>query len=150
MSETERVKTSVVEQWLDQGEAMCEEISDAVLRDLLDARRERDAALGQIERLKVDVSEQAEEFSREWERSGRMMRERDEAIAGMNSNAEALANAAKMCREARHVSDLAIALLRTFKGRPEWDGISHLLRALTGRYSWLITGRLDYQVGDGD
>jgi hypothetical protein len=72
-------------------------------------------------------------------------KERDEAIAGMNANAEVIASAAKMCREARHVADLALAVLKTFKGDPKWDGISHFVNVIEGRYTWAKTGDLDYQ-----
>jgi hypothetical protein len=72
-------------------------------------------------------------------------KQRDGAIAGMNANAEVIASAAKMCREARHVADLALAVLKTFKGDPKWDGISHFVNVIEGRYTWTKTGDLDYQ-----
>lgn len=68
----------------------------------------------------------------------------DQAIRAQNHNAQALMGAARACREARHVADLTVAVLKQFDPQT-WPGIWHFLRAVQGRYSWLITNDVDYQ-----
>lgn len=78
------------------------------------------------------------------ERAAALLKAYDAAVEGMNKNADVIQRAAAMCREARHVADLAIAVLKTFEGE-QWDGIAHFVRAIEGRYSWVKTGTTDYQ-----
>lgn len=62
----------------------------------------------------------------------------DEAVINMNGNADGMAQAATQCREARHVADLTMAVLKVAADGPQWEGVKHFIRVLEGKYPWLI------------
>lgn len=144
MSELEKYPDSVLMQWVDQddpNEAVHSARARRIILDLLETRKERDAIISQRD-YAIEVKQNCDKIITD------LMNQRDEAIAGMNRNADVITDAARMCREARHVADLTLAVLKTFCDESKWDGIRHFVRAVEGKYSWLITGQLDYQPGE--
>lgn len=136
--EPEKYPDSVLMELVDEKEGLHSARARRIILDLLETRKQRDEA--------ISHRDYSNEVGRNQDKIiAGLMNQRDEAIAGMNHNAEAMADAAQMCREARHVADLTLAVLKTFTGFPRLAPLMHFVRAIEGKYSWLITGRLDYQ-----